>query len=239
MILNTRPEFYQDRFHAAFAGIGLPILDCPVLAPESTGVSLPDPHSFDAVILTSQVAVNLFPSRASWLSKKAYVVGPGTEEAAHAAGFGNVVCTGVDAADMERNLAHEPFSKALYASAEDVAKDLSEVFPNRVQRVPVYRMVPLTDMPAGVLSAVTGNEQIVVPLFSRRSAETTTALLGNANVTTTNSRLYAVGISNEVFAAKEGPWQCRAVAGRPTLEAMVAATRDVAEDIGLISKVMQ
>ena len=239
MILNTRPGFYQDRFHAAFAELGLPILDCPVLRPEATDAELPDPRAFDAVILTSQVAVAQFSAAGLWLSKKAYAVGPGTEEAARMAGFGDVVCTGVDAADMEQYLADQPFEMALYASAEDVAKDLSEVFPKRVRRLPVYRMVPLNEMPASVLSVVKANAQIIVPLFSRRSAETVTTLFGKAQVTATNSRLYAVGISHDIFAGIEGPWQCRAVAPSPTLEAMVAATREVAADIGLISKVMQ
>jgi len=239
MILNTRPEFYQDRFHAAFAELGLPILDCPVLTPQSTGIALPDPSIFDAVILTSQVAVSALSDSGAWQAKKAYAVGPGTESAARAAGFRNVVRTGVDAADMERMLAEEPFETALYASAEDVAKDLSEVFPDRIRRVPVYRMVPLAELPASILSKIKDNAQIIVPLFSRRSAETAASLFEKVMADLEPSRLYAVGISNDIFAATQGPWQCRAVASSPTLEAVVAATQDVARGIGLISKVMQ
>ena len=236
MILNTRPELYQDRFHSAFSDIGLSILDCPVLVPEATSVTFPDPSAFDAVILTSQIPLTMFPAASAWLSKKVYAVGPVTESAARAAGFSNVVCTGLDAADMEQYLLDESFRLALYASAEDVAKDLSEVFSLRVQRVPVYRMVPVNNIMGHVLNTIMSKAQIIVPLFSRRSAKTVVSLLDKAKVTSASSQLYAVGISHDLFADEEGPWQCCAVAPSSTLEAMVAATREVAKSLGFYQR---
>ena len=238
MILNTRPEFYRDRFHEAFAHIGLPILDCPVLTAESTGVALPGPEAFDAVIFTSQIAATMFPALGEWQSKKAYVVGPGTAGAARAAGFSDVVCTGADAEDMERQLVNELFRNALYVSAEDVTKDLSEVFSARVRRLPIYRMAPLADLPDSVLNAVRDNAQVIAPLFSRRSAATLAILLGRARIAPDSTHIYAVGISDDVFAAEEGPWHCRAVATHPNLDAVVARTREVAKEMSLMPKVV-
>lgn len=239
MILNTRPELYQDRFHSAFSDIGLAILDCPVLMPEATIPRFPGPDAFDAVILTSQIAATMFPTTSEWLSKKAYAVGPVTESAARSVGFSDVVCTGSDVADMEKYLLNEPFRMGLYASAEDVAKDLSKVFSLRVQRIPVYRMVPIKNLVGDVIDKIKCKAQIIIPIFSRRSAKTVAYLLDKAQVTPATSQLYAVGISKDVFVAEEGPWQSRVVASSATLEAMVAATREVAQNLGLISKVMR
>jgi uroporphyrinogen-III synthase len=239
MILNTRPEFYRNRFHKAFAELGLPILDCPVLRARPSGAVFPDPDAFDAVVLTSQFAPSTFSSQGAWQSKKVYAVGQATAEAARAAGFINVTCTGEDAADMERTLASEPFKMALYASAEDVGEDFSKVFPSKVQRISVYSMMPLADFPSAVVETIKDKGQIIVPLFSRRSAVAAASLLARAQITSANARLHAVGISDDIFAADEGPWQSRVVASSPTLEAMVARTRNAAERIGLISKVKQ
>ncbi len=239
MIFNTRPEFYRDRFHEAFASIGLPILDCPVLTPEPTGVALPAPDDFDSVIFTSQIAVAMFPARAEWQLRKVYAVGPGTADAVRAAGFSDVVCTGADAEDMEQRLTGEPFQNALYASAEDVSKDLSEVFPERVRRLSIYRMVLLADLPAPVRTTIEDSAEVILPLFSKRTAVAIAALLRKGRLVSDSPHICAVGISDGIFAVEEGPWHCRAVASSPTLDAMVAKTRDLAIDIGLISKVVR
>lgn len=235
MILNTRPEFYSDRFYEAFSGLELPILDCPVLMAEPTGFTLPNPEAFDAVIFTSQFAVSIFPHSRDWQEKKIYAVGQGTTDAALAAGFEDVTCTGEDAADMERRLPGEPFQMALYASGQDVTKDLSAKFPSRVTRLPIYRMTPLTVLPSAVESKLKYNSQVIVPLFSRRSAAALADIFYKVQVTSKNAQVYAVGISGDIFATEEGPWQGRAVASSPTLGAMVAKTREVAKSIGLIS----
>lgn len=239
MILNTRPDFYRDRFHSAFAVLGLLILDCPVLTARPSGAAFPDANAFDAVIFTSQFTPSVFSPSGAWQSKKVYAVGQATAEAARAAGFNDVICTGEDAAEMEHKLAHEPFKMALYASAEDVSKDLSKVFPSKVQRLSVYSMVPLADLPILVVETIKGDAQIIVPLFSRRSAVTAVNLLRSAQITSANAHLHAVGISDDIFAADEGPWQSRVIASSPTLEAMVTRTRDAAEELGLMSKVKQ
>jgi uroporphyrinogen-III synthase len=237
MILNTRPEIYRDRFHEAFAELELPILDCPVLMAEPIGVALPNPEAFDAVIITSQFAASIFSSLRDWHAKKTYAVGQGTADAALAAGFDDVTCTGEDAADMELRLVTEPFQRALYASAQDVTKDLSEVFLSRVTRLPIYRMTPIMALSESVESKIKCSSYIIAPLFSPRSAAALVDIFRKIQVTPENAQVYAVGISRDIFAAEEGPWQGRAVASSPTLGAMVAKTRGVAQSIGLISKV--
>ncbi len=237
MILNTRPIFYRERFHDAFSEIGLPILDSPVLEVEALSDALPNPTSFDALIFTSQIALSQFPSLVDWLHKKVYVVGQATADAARAAGFKDIICTGEDAEDMERCLHKEPFKKGLYASAQDVAKDLAQVFQDRVVRQVVYRMVPVDTLPASVVSKIKEKSTIIVPLFSKRSAIVAGDLFLQAHLIRESTDLHAVGISDDVFATSEGPWHSRTVAPHPTQAAMVATVWDVANRIGLISKV--
>jgi hypothetical protein len=138
---------------------------------------------------------------------------------------------------MESKLESESFQMALYACAEEVTKDLAGAFPSRVTRLSIYRMVPLATLPSAVERAVKQEFHIIVPLFSRRSAVSAAELFGRAKAASGCARLYAVGISSDIFAAEEGPWQCREVASSPTLDSVVEKTLDVAKSIGLMSKV--
>jgi len=233
IILNTRPPIYRDRFHTAFAAIGLPIVDCPALATSASGHAVPDAADFDAVIFTSQVGVGSFPPRPDWTSKRIYAVGPGTEDAAVQAGYANVVRTGLNAKDMVEKLWHEDFRKALYVSGEDVTTDLSVEMPGRVQRFIAYRTAPNSELPSQAMLPIKSSAVAIAPLFSRRSAQAFAGMLDGADVT---AEIAAVGISDDVFANGEGPWHCRAAADAPTLESMVTKVREVAKDMNLTAE---
>lgn len=226
LLINTRPQFYRARFHEAFAALGWPIVDCPLLSPAPTDAALPDPTDFDAVVFTSQVAVALMRD-ARWHGKRVFAVGPGTAEAALQAGFTDTVQTGVNADDLARFLAREDFRRALYPSAVEVSADLSLADP-RVVRLAVYRMTPRTDLPDDLLASARHGLPILIPLFSRRSAETLVELVAGADLDNLTVRLGIVAISPEVMAAATGPWQVSGVADNPTLDAVVAKTREVA-----------
>src|SRR5690606_54369 len=141
-IVNIRPANYRERFHDAFAPIGWTIVDSPVLAPEALHPVLPAAHAYDAVIFTSQVAVDMLRDERGWHDKTAYAVGPATAEAARRAGFLRTIQTGFDARDLAAFLATAGFRQAFYPSAEDVSADLSLDDPVRIRRLAVYRMSP-------------------------------------------------------------------------------------------------
>jgi uroporphyrinogen-III synthase len=226
LILNTRPLVYRERVHAALADAGLPILDCPLMVPQAISALLPPPDTFDAVIFTSPLGVRFFSSGAVWRTKKVFALGPGTETAAKEAGFTDITRTGFDAEDMVYVLDRAKFSKALYASGEDVTVDLADNLPGRVQRVSLYRMIALTDLPADVIDAAKAGQHIVAPLFSKRSAAVLNDILNKAGLNRQNMHMTAVGISAEVVAG-EGPWRDSTAPAEPTLEAVVAMVRDV------------
>jgi uroporphyrinogen-III synthase len=223
IILNTRPVFYRERFHEAFAGAGWPIVDFPVLREEALSAFVPPPQGFDAIIFTSPMAVRFFPPAEAWRPKLAFAVGPGTLDAARAAGFTNAVQTGSDADDLKKYLARAVFAKALYPSGEDVTADFSEAFPGKIQRIVLYRMVAQAALPGEIVAAIKGAKAVVAPVFSKRSAAVLGDLLNKAGIASTN--VIAVGISEDVFG--DGPWRSRAVAAQPTLEAVAQAAKKV------------
>ncbi len=227
LILNTRPAFYQDRFHEAFGDLPWAIVDCPVTLPEPLGVAVPSPTGFDALIFTSQLGIATFAPTPPWMDKTVYAVGQGTAEAAVAAGFTNVFQTGFDIDDMRRLLAGETFRAALYPSAEDVTADLALEYPGRVERIVTYRMRPRPDLPPHVVTPALQGTEIVAPLFSRRGADILADICGKAGITAANAKITAVGISANVFADASGPWHRRAVANQPTLESVAAKSSEV------------
>jgi uroporphyrinogen-III synthase len=227
VIVNIRPENYRERFHHAFAPIGWRIIDSPVLVPQSLHAVLPEPDGYDAVIFTSQVAVDVLSGLRGWHDKTAYAVGSATADSARRAGFSRTVQTGVDAKDLAAALAAAPFKQAFYPSAEDVSADVSLDDPVRIRRLAVYRMCASPDLAADFVAVARAGIPTVVPLFSRRSARSLENLLAEAGITAQNARLSAIAISADVLAPDAGPWQQRAVADKPTLEAVVTKTAAV------------
>jgi len=232
IILNTRPALHQERFHEAFAMAGWRIVDCPVLTPMPVAASIPPAHSFTMLIFTSRIAVLMFPASGGWLKKKVLAVGPATAEAARAAGFPNVQQTGFDIDDLRQYLVATTFGTALYPSAADVTADLAEEFPHMVQRIITYKTVPVGVLPDEVVAAAKDGAPILAPLFSRRSAAVLADLLGKAGLGGINAtRILAVGISADVFAQEDGPWQRRAIAREPTLDGVATKARELAEEM--------
>jgi len=231
VILNVRPANYRERFHAAFACVGWPIVDSPALAPETMGAVLPDPAGYDAIIFTSQVALELLDGSTAWKDKTAYAVGAATAEAARRAGFSKTNQTGFDAKDLAAALSDAGFRRALYPSAEDVSSDVSLDDPVRIHRLAIYRMTPAASLSPEARQAVRTGKRVIIPIFSRRSARTVARLLRDAGISAENSDISAVAISQDVFAGDPGPWQRRAVADNPTLEAVAAKTAALAAEI--------
>jgi len=236
LILNTRPTFYQERFHVVFGELPWAIYDCPITLPEPVAMDVPPAHMFDALIFTSQLALATFAHTTDWLHKKVFAVGPGTAEYATAIGYKDVTQTGQDIDDMRRFLSTARFTSALYPSAEDVSADLPQEFPGRIRREVIYKMAPRANLPQQLVTLMTQGTHIVAPLFSRRGAEILADLLKAASVTPENANIDAIGISANVFSgetgAKSGPWRRQFVADNPVLGELAAKTGEVIESSG-------
>lgn len=230
VIVNIRPANYRARFHEAFARLGWRIVDSPVLAPEPMNAVLPDPSGYDAVIFTSQIAVEMLGDAAPWREKTAYAVGPATAAAARRAGFSQTIQTGLDSTDLMAFLRTAGFRQAFYPSAEDVSADVALDDPVRIRRLAVYRMAPCRALSPDVLNLARGGAPILVPLFSRRSAQTLERLLKEAGISAQDTYIIAVAISADVLGPDAGPWQRRGVADKPTLEAVVEKAAAIAAE---------
>lgn len=215
MILNLRPAPHRDAFHRLFGGFGLPIVDCPLLRPEAINDPLPAPDDFDAVIFTSQIALDFFPVDPTWRTKTAYAVGAATAAAARAAGFEDVVCTGQDAADLAALFQASDTQRAFYPSAEEPAVELAAQFPERVARQAVYRMIASLDLPAPAIAALGGEEVVYAPSFSRRTTLSLVSALSRAGVDKA-ANLTVIGISRAAVELPSAPWGTTLVALEPT-----------------------
>lgn len=180
--------------------------------------------------LRVKVAIDMLQGPSAWLERTAYAVGAATAEAARRAGYARVIQTGLDAKDLAAALAEAPFKKAFYPSAEDLGTDVSLDDPMRIHRLAVYRMEPAMCLSAAAEVAARTGEPLIVPLFSRRSAQAFERLLREAKAAVAG-RLGAVAISAEVLGDAAGPWQRRAVADKPTLEAVVEKTAAMAAEL--------
>jgi uroporphyrinogen-III synthase len=219
IVLNTRPACHRDAFARAFAPLGLPIVVSPVLAPRVIAPWPDDPGAFDAVVFTSPYAPTLRPDDARWTAKTVFAVGPATAAAARAAGFGRVIRTGGTAAELIPVLARQPFRQAFHPSGADVATDLAALFPTRLVRRAVYRMDPVGGLAPAAVAALAASIDVVVPLFSHRSAAAFAAAV-EASAPNRRARLVALGISAAALNITAPPWALALVAPQPTAGAM-------------------
>lgn len=215
MILNLRPIQHREAFHRDFAGFRLPIIDAPMLQAAPMAGALPPANFFDAVIFTSALTFEFFPVDA-WLTKPVFAVGTATAEAARAAGFPSVVCTGENASELSRAFAASPVRRAFYPSAEQPAVDLSEIFPDRIVRQAVYRTDAMTELPPGA------REALFAPTFSRRTTLALAEALGAAA-----PQLTVIGISENAVTVPQRPWGRTLVAANAT-SASIAQTLSAA-----------
>lgn len=222
MILNLRPACYRESFHRAFAGLGPEIVDLPILTPEPTFVACPAADGFDAIVLTSQIALDFMTPTEAWRHLPVFAVGEATARAAQKAGFPRVHDGGGDAASLTQRLAAAQFQRALYPSAAEAAVDVSAAFPGRIVRVPVYRTTAREDVPADVADAIRGSRVVLAPIFSRRTGLAFSATAKRAGL---KDAVIAVGISWAAITIDHPGWSGAIVAERPTEAAIVSALR--------------
>jgi uroporphyrinogen-III synthase len=168
--LLTRPAAQSARFasqlHQVFAQTDIVI--SPLFHTQYFAPPLPK-GPFDAVIFTSQAGVEAAQRlNAPGLPNKAYCVGPATQSAAQLAGF-DARGTAGDLSDLigliQTVAANE---RLLYLRGADVTADLDAILDHTLSLV-VYQQVeqPLT---AEARSLLAGENPVILPVFSKRSA---------------------------------------------------------------------
>lgn len=227
-VLLTRPEAASRAFAAALrgAGVTVPILIAPLLAirPRAAG---PGPlDGLEGVIFTSANAVGAF-SVATKARPPAWCVGTATTRAARAAGF-SAHDAGGDAEALLRTIrdhgACGPFLHARGAHARgDIARRLTALGRETREAV-LYDQVALSPGPEAQ-ALLSGEEPVVVPLFSPR-----TAVLFADAAAVARAPLHLAAMSEAVARALQdapAPRSVRSttVADAPDASAMCTATR--------------
>jgi len=229
-VLVTRPDpqgqRFADQLRARFAAIQ--IVQAPLMRTVFLETCPPD-LPFQAILLTSETgarAAGQLRARAVHLPRLALCVGKRTAEMAVAAGFEALSADGDAEALMalvKRRFSHGPLLHLRgHDSTGDIAETLTKGGLETISSIAyAQESCALTEAAATLLS---GQERVLVPLFSPRSAQ----LLADALPTGGHAPLLVAALSPAVAKAAKAlrPAQIF-VAGAPTGESMLHAVAEV------------
>lgn len=219
-----RPEPGNRATIARLADAGVDAVSLPLFAVQALDWSLPDPASFDALVLTSANAVRWAGDGLSALrGLPVHAVGQATATAARDAGF-DIMATGdADADALLAAMARAGISRALHLGGRE-----SMITPGQGagaivrQSIPVYASEPVP-VPARALAALAGG---VALLHSPRAARRLATLMDAAGFA--RSLITIAALSPAVAMAAGGGWSAIWSASVPSDEALV---RLVAETV--------
>lgn len=228
MIINTRPVEYDFEMFRAFDRCGHQVLACPVL----TSRPLPWPKTaldnIDALIVTSQIAVDVVARKPVSRDLPMLAVGTATASAARNANFSDVIDGGGTAENLLRVIDATFFRAGLYASALHVSRDLAIARPNRIRRLAVYEMEAVEKLPQSVIDAFHSDEEIIVPFYSPRSFQIFESLVEKHLLGEYLARATAVGIHERVLSNPTLRWGRTRIAAAPDGTGMIDAMRKAA-----------
>ena len=179
-LLVTRPEPDGEHTAAALRAMGHDVLLAPLLRIETIPDAELGTGPFAAILLTSANgarAIATHPRRGELATLPVLAVGPGSAEAARAAGFSDVTSADGDGGALARLAAARLAGSdrlLLYLAGEDRARNVSGELAASgltVRSVVVYRAVKAASMPSPARSALAECRIDGVLHFSRRSVE--------------------------------------------------------------------
>lgn len=226
LVIVTRPRAEAEPLAARIAARGYDVLIEPLLEIEPLPVSLPPAEDFSALVFTSANGARAFARISGERHIPAYAVGTRTEAVLREAGFRDVRCRSVNAAELSAAIAAEMpgGARLLHAAGRVVAADLGVLLAPagiQVERVALYDAVAaesLSDSLVGAMYACTVHS---VLLFSARTAEIFGTLVSRRSLTEWCRTITALCLSPAVAASAASlPWT-RTVAAAPTADAMM------------------
>lgn len=219
-VILTRPAAQGDRFAAdlrARFGDAVHVIQSPLIAPVFSTAILP-PGDFDAVILTSETGAQA-AARLPGVPRRAWCVGDRTAAVAQSLGFDARSAAGDADALIAAILAVGETGPLLHLRGRDsrgeVASRLTAQGITTAEGI-VYAQEaqPLT---AAAHALLQGNDPVIVPLFSPRTAQLFAA-------TQPTAPLYIAALSPAVAAGLgDLPCQMVTVADRPEVAALLQA----------------
>ena len=220
-LLSVRPEAEAERTAAAAARAGWEMVSAPLLEIAPAPWRPPE-GSFDALLLTSAQAVRQAgPLPAAIAALPVVAVGAATAQAARAAGLRVVTEGDTDGSAAIARARAAGLARLLHLGGADRAP-LTVPGDVHVESCAVYRARAVGRLPDEAVRELGAGTIFATLLMSPRSAALFAKLADAAGVARGAQRL--VGISAAAAAAAGAGWRDVAVAARPTLAAVLAAT---------------
>lgn len=228
MMINTRPVQYDFEMYRAFDGCGHDVVACPVLTSRAAPWSVAALENIDALIFTSQIAIDVVARNPVSRALPVYAVGSATASAARNANFLTVVAGGGTAETLLRVIDSASFRAGLYASAHHVSRDLAVDRPAQIRRQVVYEMEAAENLPEPVIDAFQSDDEIIIPFYSPRSFRIFESLLTKHDLGGHLARATAVAIHGRVFHDRTLAWGQTRIAAVPDGTGVVDAMKKAA-----------
>jgi len=237
-MLVTRPEPDASDTIARLSALDIEAVSLPLMVRAALKTSLPDAKGFAALALTSANALRTLAERnaiAPFLGLRVFAVGDKTAEAAHAAGFEDVVSTGGTLAHLIEYIMHAKLSGPVFYPAArhqsgDLAKSLAP-FGVMVVTARIYEMRTVTALADEVLAAIEADRYAAALFYSRRTAETFVKLTAGRLGRKVRARLGMLCLSEQVAEPLIGGHFVRiGLPDHPSEEAMMALALSFARE---------
>jgi uroporphyrinogen-III synthase len=203
-LLLTRPLVQSERFAAQcrdVLGVGVKSVISPILGIQRRSVKI-DLDGISGIVVTSENGVRALADGADVTGMTAFCVGDRTAETAEKMGMAAISAGGVVEDLIEMVLRARPEGQLFYARGESARGGVAEVLGRegiKVRSQILYDQVPL-DLTAEAVELLNRDGEVIVPLFSPRSA----AFLSKA-AEGAKARLTLVAIGPNVAEAWDGP----------------------------------
>lgn len=228
-LLVTRPEPDATRSAQALRAGGHEALVAPLLAVQTIETDIVGPYS--AVLMTSANAaraLSAHPRAGELITLPAFTVGARSADAAHAAGFREVVSAEGALTDLVRLVAARfagTAARLLYLAGEDRAGDLAGDLAAHgiaVETVVIYRAVAAERLPAELMQALSNMRLEGAVHYSSRSVTTLIELAEQSGVLNALLDLAHYCLSSEVAAPLRAAGAVRiSVASHPDEAALI------------------
>jgi len=227
MILMTRPKVFAEEFKAILGLERSDLINCSIFEVFTCGHDRISIHNYDALIFTSRLAVLQIENRLVDRDIKCFCIGNGTSKTLRNLGFRNVVSANGSVQELLELLSQFPLYRMLYLSGSEITFDLSLWKPKFIDRLIVYRTVPIKKVSHQVLQLFKSEMKWTVPFFSSRSYKVFEQLILKSNLSKYCSNASAIFISENVYNKNNLIWNKYNIAKIPNLLGVAKAYRSL------------
>lgn len=225
MIISTRPADRQGNLLNRFP---YEVVRSPMLDVRALPWSEEPLADADALIFTSQTAVELAIPHLRTRTMPVYAVGSATAELASNAGFETILCANGTAEHLLHVIDGADFRAGVYLSARHVSRDLAVARPGMIKRQVIYETQMAHDFSEPALDLITSGKFFTVPFYSPRTLEAFERLTRRDGLEKFLSNATAVLIHRRLQAKMTLSWGAVRIANDPTTDSIVTEIKAAA-----------